>query len=319
MSAQLERVLRGRAVVASVSGGKDSAALSLWLTEKGIEHERVFFDTGWEHNSTYEYLRGDLERAIGPIVWLTAERQMEALILWKAMFPSRQRRFCTQELKVFPMQAYLNNRVDAGEELVNAVGIRAEESQERALLKEWEWSDGFDCEVWRPLIDWTEQQVIDLHKRHGLRPNPLYLKGALRVGCWPCINARKSEIRLIADTDPERIAKLRELEERVGVAARARYERDRAKWIVQPDPEPAVGSAAHERWEAKRDRLMRPFEPPTWFQAQTKNGEGRYPTMPIDEVVKWSRTSYGGKQFELFASDRDGCVRWGLCETRGGA
>ena len=53
---QRER-LAGRLVVASVSGGKDSAALSLWLTENGVEHRRVFADTGWEHASTYEYLR----------------------------------------------------------------------------------------------------------------------------------------------------------------------------------------------------------------------------------------------------------------------
>jgi len=39
--------------------------------------------------------------------------------------------------------------------------------------------------------------------------------------------------------------------------------------------------------------------------------------MPIDEVVEWSRTARGGKQFELFqATESDaGCMRWGLCET----
>lgn len=35
-----------------ISGGKDSAALSLWLTENGIEHRRVFANTGWEHDLT---------------------------------------------------------------------------------------------------------------------------------------------------------------------------------------------------------------------------------------------------------------------------
>ena len=36
---------------------------------------------------------------------------------------------------------------------------------------------------------------------------------------------------------------------------------------------------------------------------------------PIDDVVQWSRTSRGGKQYELFASGADGCMRWGMCET----
>jgi hypothetical protein len=36
-------------VIASVSGGRDSAAASLFLHECGIPHRRAFADTGWEH------------------------------------------------------------------------------------------------------------------------------------------------------------------------------------------------------------------------------------------------------------------------------
>lgn len=44
---------------------------------------------------------------------------MEDLIRKKGMFPSKARRFCTEELKVFPMQKYLNERIDAGEDIVS--------------------------------------------------------------------------------------------------------------------------------------------------------------------------------------------------------
>ena len=47
------RPAAGVTVVASVSGGKDSAALSLWLTEQGIEHRRVFAVSGWEADEPY--------------------------------------------------------------------------------------------------------------------------------------------------------------------------------------------------------------------------------------------------------------------------
>lgn len=67
MTDELWAKLAGRRVVASVSGGKDSAALSLWLTEQGIEHDRVFCDTGWEHDATYEYLRGPLHGLLSPV------------------------------------------------------------------------------------------------------------------------------------------------------------------------------------------------------------------------------------------------------------
>jgi 3'-phosphoadenosine 5'-phosphosulfate sulfotransferase (PAPS reductase)/FAD synthetase len=136
--------LAGRTVVASVSGGKDSAAMCLWLQEQGIPHERIFMDTGWEHPLTYEYLRGPLTAALGPIRELRGPLLMEDLCRKKWMFPSRQRRFCTQELKIKPAIAYLET-LDC--EYVNAVGIRAQESAARSLLTEWEFSETFDCDV----------------------------------------------------------------------------------------------------------------------------------------------------------------------------
>lgn len=286
-AAEIKARLNGRRVVASISGGKDSAAMSLYLTELGIEHDRVFCDTGWEHELTYEYLRGPLTQKIGTIIELQPPKKMEELILHKAMFPQRLRRFCTQELKVRPLAGYINARLIAGEDLLNAVGIRAAESESRSKMPEWEWQDGFDCEVWRPLLHWLEQDVIDIHKRHGLQPNPLYLKGASRVGCWPCIYARKAEIRLVADSDPARIDRIRELERLLTLGAQARAE--------------------------KRGEVLDNL--PAWFQAKTGGGGKCW---PIDKVVEWSRTDRGGRQFELFASTASdaGCMRWGLCETQ---
>ena len=287
---EIKAKLAGRRVVASISGGKDSAAMSLYLTELGIEHDRVFCDTGWEHELTYEYLRGPLAEKLGPITWLSPKRKMEELVLHKGMFPGRLRRFCTQELKVYPLAEYINARMAEGAEIVNAIGIRAAESEVRAKMPEWEWQQNFDCEVWRPLLKWTEQQVIDMHKRHGLPPNPLYLKGFSRVGCFPCIYARKEEIKKVADVEPARIERIRRLEEQ-------------------------VIKEATERAEARGEELV----PGSlgWFQAKGAGGGQRW---PIDEVVKWSRTSHGGRQFELFESDvkDQGCMRWGLCETSTG-
>lgn len=280
-----------RLVVASVSGGKDSAALSLWLHEQGIEHERVFLDTGWEHPATYEYLRGELTRVVGPIREVRAPLGMADLCRKKGMFPSRTRRFCTQELKVRPMIAFLRT---LEHDHVNCVGIRAEESEARAKLTEWEWAEGFDCETWRPLLRWTEQDVIDIHRRHGLSPNPLYLRGASRVGCFPCIFSRKSEIRWMADLYPERIDEISALEAQVGAAAEARQEAKGTTLAAQG------------------------YNRPCFFQAsgalRSEGQDGR--CVPIDEVVEWSRTSRGGRQFELFAADdRDaGCMRWGMCD-----
>lgn len=282
-------------VIASVSGGKDSAAMSLWLHDQGIEHVRVFCDTGWEHQDTYDYLRGPLVERIGPITEISAELGFADLVRKKGMFPSRTRRFCTTNLKVKPLIKFISECQDKYGDVVNAVGIRAGESLARSKMPEWEWNDDFDCEVWRPLIAWTEQNVIDYHAEHNLRPNPLYLAGARRVGCWPCIFAAKKEIEHIAAVDPERIVQIRRLELEVQATMEERMRK------------------RSETYESTG------FQRPSFFQAsgalRSEGVDGRM--VPIDDVVAWSRTSRGGKQVELFSStDADaGCMRWGLCET----
>jgi 3'-phosphoadenosine 5'-phosphosulfate sulfotransferase (PAPS reductase)/FAD synthetase len=315
-------------IVASVSGGKDSAALSLWLTELGLEHRRVFANTQWEAQETYDYLRGPLTAALGPIDEVSGPRGFEELAIHKGMFPSRLKRFCTTELKVRPIQCYIKALDD---DLVSAVGIRANESAPRAKMTRWEWSESFDCWVWRPLLTWTLDDVIAIHKRHGLLPNPLYLKGASRVGCWPCINSRKSEIALVADTDPARIDQIRALEQRVGDAASARAEKR-----AEEGKEPFVFRNRPTMFHShRRQQPNAGTKAPCTACAGTgvahdyNNDAGQcitcagtgvihtkvpledwVPDVPIDDIVKWARTSRGGRQYQLDLGPSDeGCTR----------
>lgn len=272
--------LNERRVLASISGGKDSAAMSLHLAELGIEHDRVFMDTGWEHPATYEYLRGPLTAKLGPITEIRAAYDFVALARRKAMFPSRVTRFCTTELKVLPAKRYIAEIQASGEDIVNAVGIRRAESQARSRMREWEWSDTFDCDVWRPLVTWSEADVRAIHERHGLAMNPLYELGASRVGCWPCIHARKAEIKLVADLDPARIEEIGALEAELDDLARAR----------------------HPGEDLKHRRTMFSY-----------GGGGRkHYALPVLQAVEWARSKRGEWQPP---SAGDGCVRFGLCET----
>lgn len=205
--------------VVGVSGGKDSTALWLWALRTGLSSlVPMFCDTGWEAEQTYAYL-GFLEQRLGPITRLDSEG-FEARTRRGGTFPSRVRKWCSPELKVEPTRKALDRLRDAtGEEVEVLLGIRREESPKRAdvqLTPEREWSDAYDCEVWRPILDWTVQDVIAEHHRAHIPLNPLYLLGADRVGCWPCIHASKAEIRLIAETDPARIDQVAALEAEIG-------------------------------------------------------------------------------------------------------
>ncbi len=285
LRAKTREWLSDKLIVASVSGGKDSTALSLWLTENGVRHSRIFMDTGWEHPSTYQYINEVLVKALGPITVLKSKvGGMKELVEKKGLFPSRVTRFCTTELKVKPAIEHIRKLMDSsGLEVINAVGIRGGESEARAKMPEVEYSEAFDCEVWRPLLHWTEQDVIAMHTECGVPPNPLYLQdaGVNRVGCWPCIFSRKAEIRRMVETTPWRVDDIREMEKKVTAKYRARH----------------AGEGAGVE--------------PSFFQSRVGNRDGVW---LIDDVVEWCKSGRSSS-YEPFDDSERGCVRWGLCES----
>lgn len=138
--------------------------------------------------------------------------------------------------------------------------------------------------MWRPLLHWTVQDVLEMHRRHGVPVNPLYQRGHERVGCYPCIFAGKEEIRLLAEHAPERIDEIRALE---AEATQLRATRN------------AVEPGRYQHGEA------------TFFQ--TRHGVR---VMNIDAVVEWSKTDRGGRQLSILAPvPQGGCMRWGMCES----
>ena len=81
--------------------------------------------------------------------------------------------------------------------MTNYVGIRAEESPCRAKMLGLDFDEAFDCWIERPILDWTVAEVFEIHRRHHWKPNPLYLKGVGRVGCYPCIMVNHKELKAL--------------------------------------------------------------------------------------------------------------------------
>lgn len=307
--------------VFSYSGGKDSTAMYLLGMEQGWDFLPVFADTGNEHEITYDYVRDLPARTGGPeIRWVKADfaeaierkRRFVAekwaqggvprdrvdralavlrptgvpfldLCMLKGRFPSARARFCSSELKHVPVfEQVVAPLLEAGETVISWQGVRAEEGRRRAALPKLERLGG-GLFNWRPLLRWTWQDVFEIHRRRGVEPNPLYMMGCGRVGCMPCIHARKGEIANIGARFPEHVERIAEWERLVSEASKR-----------------GVSSFfAHDKTPGDHQ------------------GRIDIPMPGIHQVMEWAKTSRGGRQYDIFQAliDPPQCSSlYGLCE-----
>jgi 3'-phosphoadenosine 5'-phosphosulfate sulfotransferase (PAPS reductase)/FAD synthetase len=192
-------------------------ALILWAKENLPEFTTVFCDTGWEHPITYAYIEEINQTLLeGKLVRLKSEKYLGGFVqlcIERKGIPSTKRRFCTQELKVYPLHAYFESLDD---EVISYQGIRADESSARSKMCESEWVDdagGYRIE--RPLLRWSAEQCFAMMAQHGVKPNPLYLMGSSRVGCFPCIMTGLGELKRLLQHTPEIRQRIIDLERTV--------------------------------------------------------------------------------------------------------
>jgi len=109
---------------------------------------------------------------------------------------SLQTRWCSSALKIDVGRRALNNqsRFD-GQKLLFVTGERREESSNRARYNQLEAHAcdrregriGRHVDAWRPVLHWSEEQVWDALKRHGVIAPVPYRMGWNRSSCMTCI------------------------------------------------------------------------------------------------------------------------------------
>ncbi|WP_280192112.1 phosphoadenosine phosphosulfate reductase family protein [Delftia sp. PS-11] len=202
------------------------------------------------------------------------------LCMWKGRFPSRMAQFCTEELKRNMAVSYQMDLMDAGHSVISWQGVRRDESLRRRNAKKAE-RVAPRLRIFRPIVDWTAAQVFDFAAARRVQPNPLYLQGMGRVGCMPCINCGKDDLRQIAVRWPEHIERI------------AEWER--------------IVSACSKRGGST-------------FMADAHPGQDRrqvFQDLHIWTRIEWSKTTRGGRQYDLFAGldEPTACASaYGLCE-----
>jgi 3'-phosphoadenosine 5'-phosphosulfate sulfotransferase (PAPS reductase)/FAD synthetase len=178
--------------VLGLSGGRDSAALAVYMRQHHpeLDIEYFFTDTGKELPEVYEFL-GRLEGFLGKsILRLNPDRDFDFwLKQYNNFLPSPQTRWCTRQLKLRPFEQWLRPMLDEGNVIYSYVAIRADEEYREGYSSKHEnlkivlpfKTDGID-----------KPGVIDLLEASGLGL-PRYYDWRSRSGCTFCFFQQKIE------------------------------------------------------------------------------------------------------------------------------
>jgi 3'-phosphoadenosine 5'-phosphosulfate sulfotransferase (PAPS reductase)/FAD synthetase len=197
--------------VLGISGGKDSAALAIYMSKEypELDIDYFFTDTGEELPEVYEFLNR-LESKLGkPITRLNPHKDFE---FWLREFnhflPSAQTRWCTIKLKLEPFRKWVNSWLKEGYAVYSYVAIRSDEDYREGYS-----SNHPNLKIRLPFrednID--KEGVFELLAASGIGL-PKYYEWRSRSGCTFCFFQQKIEWVRLKRTHPEAFENAKELE-----------------------------------------------------------------------------------------------------------
>ena len=194
--------------ILSLSGGKDSTALAIYLRDRIPELEYVFCDTEKELPETYEYL-DRLEAYLGrPIVRLKHDGRGfdHWLTVYGGYLPSSRMRWCTKHLKIQPFERYV-----ASDYIYSYIGIRADEDREGYISTK---------PNIHPLYPFKEEgitkaDVYQILESSGLGV-PEYYRWRSRSGCFFCFFQQHIEWVGLFENHPDLFEEAKRYEKVVG-------------------------------------------------------------------------------------------------------
>jgi len=188
--------------VLGISGGKDSAALAVFMRDHHPELniEYFFTDTGEELPEVHEFL-GKLEGYLGkPIARLNPGRDFRFwLRQYNHFLPSPQTRWCTRLLKLKPFEEWVKPMLAAGQKVTSYVAIRADE----------DYREGYSTKAENLIVKLPFREagidkagVIDILENSGVG-YPQYYEWRSRSGCTFCFFQQKIEWVRLRERHPD--------------------------------------------------------------------------------------------------------------------
>ena len=116
--------------ILGISGGKDSAALAIYMNQRypELDMEYFFTDTGEELPEVYEFI-SRLEGYLGKEVnRINSDKEFSYWMKkYNNYLPSAQQRWCTRNMKIIPLEHWIRDDLKSGTTINSYVAIRYDE------------------------------------------------------------------------------------------------------------------------------------------------------------------------------------------------
>ena len=263
--------------ILGISGGKDSSALAIYMSQKypDIDMEYFFTDTGEELPEVYEFLNR-LEGHLGKeILKLNPDREFNFwLKQYNHFLPSAKARWCTLNMRLKPLEKWIKKDLDNGVQINSYVGIRYDES-----YREGHQSHSKNYKVILPFqkdrIDRSE--VLSILENSGIGV-PKYYDWRSRSGCTFCFFQRKIEWVRLRERHPDAFERAKKLE-KTALSHGSPFTWSESESLIDLE-KPERIEAIKKNYEIRRQRALdkrrkNPMDPDEFVDDDELFGQGK--------------------------------------------
>lgn len=181
--------------ILSLSGGKDSAALAIYMRDRVPDMEYIFSDTRKELPETYEYLERISSYLGKEVTRLNADVGFDHWYeMYGGMIPSNHRRWCTRALKLKPFEKHCGDA-----EVINYVGLRADEDRSGYISHKPNIKAVYPFKEGGLIL----RDIEEILRSSGVGMPPYTKWGRTRSGCYFCFYQQKIEWVRLKETHPD--------------------------------------------------------------------------------------------------------------------
>ena len=175
-------------VVFSTSFGQEDQVITALIGKNNLPITIFTLDTGRIFQETYDVFYKTLKKyKIDIKTYFPDTAAVENLLNQKgpnSFYESvENRKECCFIRKVAPLTKALKDNK------IWITGLRAEQSENRNDLQEFEYDEKFQVIKYNPLLKWTLAEVQKYIDDNNVPQNALHKKGFLSIGCAPCTRA----------------------------------------------------------------------------------------------------------------------------------